>query len=71
MVEAVAARDLMTGATTDWDVVPQIQVTVSRRQHVRGNRAFGAGYQYAGRPTQLMMYFLWDWADGGLFEGWK
>jgi hypothetical protein len=23
-----------------------------------------------GRQTQLMVYVLWDWFDGGLFDGW-
>jgi hypothetical protein len=24
----------------------------------------------AGRPTQLMFYLLWDFADGSLRQGW-
>jgi hypothetical protein len=23
-----------------------------------------------GRPIQLQLYFLWDWQDGKLTEGW-
>ncbi len=23
-----------------------------------------------GRETAIMAYLLWDWFDGGLFEGW-
>jgi mono/diheme cytochrome c family protein len=72
MIEAVAVRDLMDGAATNWDVVPQFQVTISRRQHIRGN--FGVRVPVTNthdRPVQLMMYFLWDRADGGLFEGWR
>jgi hypothetical protein len=22
------------------------------------------------RPTRVVMYFLWDWFDGGLAAGW-
>jgi hypothetical protein len=22
------------------------------------------------RPTRLAVYLLWDWFDGGFFEGW-
>jgi mono/diheme cytochrome c family protein len=71
MVELLANRDLRPGATTDWDVVPEFQITLSRRQHVRA----GLGYDVplndtAGRSTQVMMYLLWDWFDGGLLEGW-
>ena len=72
MIEAVAARDLMNGAVTDWDVVPQFQVTVSRRQHIRANLGVSIPVtNTSNRPVQLMMYFLWDRVDGGLFEGWK
>ena len=72
MIEAVASRDLIDGASTDWDLVPEFQVTVSRRQHIRA--ALGVSVPVTntvGRPVQLLMYFLWDRADGGLFEGWK
>jgi mono/diheme cytochrome c family protein len=71
MVEFLAARDLTTGAKTNWDVVPQMQVTISRRQHVRGNIGFRTpANNTAGRQKQLMFYLLWDRADGSLLEGW-
>ncbi|MDB6090899.1 MAG: cytochrome c, class [Gammaproteobacteria bacterium] len=71
MVEVVADRELRSGATTDWDVIPELQVTVNRRQHIRA----ALGYRIpindtTGRPRQVMAYFLWDWFDGGLLEGW-
>jgi hypothetical protein len=25
----------------------------------------------SGRRTQLIAYFLWDWFDGGLLDGWR
>ncbi len=34
MVEILAARPLETGAAAEWDVVPQLQVSLSTRQHV-------------------------------------
>lgn len=72
MIEAVASRDLMTGASTDWDLVPQFQVTISRRQHIRGNLGVSVPVtNTAGRSMRLMMYVFWDRADGGLFEGWR
>jgi mono/diheme cytochrome c family protein len=72
MIEAAATRDLMHGASTDWDVVPQFQVTVSRRQHNRADLGVRIPVTNTrGRPIQLMLYFLWDRADGGLFEGWR
>ncbi len=71
MVEFVGNRDLTAGARTLWDVVPEFQVTINRRQHLRA----AVGYRLpindtAGRPKQFMAYFLWDWFDGGFFEGW-
>jgi len=72
MFEVVSDRDFATGAAANVDVVPQFQVTLSRRQHVR----VAAGLQIpaanrAGRSTQFVSYLLWDWFDGSLFEGWK
>jgi len=71
MVEFLATRDLVTGATTDWDVLPQMQVTLSRRQHIRADLGVRVPVtNTAGRPIQLMFYLLWDWQDGKLTEGW-
>ncbi|MBV9611806.1 MAG: hypothetical protein JO091_05010 [Acidobacteriaceae bacterium] len=71
MVEFVASRDLMDGARTDWDVVPEFQVTVSRRQHIRFNTGVSIpATNTAGRYPQLLFYVLWDWQDGKLTEGW-
>jgi mono/diheme cytochrome c family protein len=71
MVELVASRDLVDGAKTDWDVVPQMQVTISRRQHVRANLGFSQPFTNTkGRQSQVMFYVLWDWSDGKLTEGW-
>ncbi|MGB7296656.1 MAG: c-type cytochrome, partial [Candidatus Aminicenantales bacterium] len=71
MVELLAARELEEGAKTHWDVVPQMQVTLSRRQHIMMN--FGVRLPLnntSTRSTQLIVYLLWDWFDGGFFEGW-
>ena len=71
MVEFVAARDLVTGARNNWDVVPQMQVTISRRQHFRVNVGYSKPFtNTAGRHGQIVFYVLWDWFDGKLNEGW-
>jgi hypothetical protein len=71
MVEFLAARDLVDNARTNWDVLPQMQVTISRRQHIRGDLGVRIPMNNtAGRPVQLMFYLLWDWQDGRLNEGW-
>jgi mono/diheme cytochrome c family protein len=72
MLEFIADRDFVSAASTDIDLVPQIQVTLSQRQHVRA----AVGVQMpvtnrADRPKQVGVYVLWDWFDGGLFSGWK
>ena len=72
MVEFLAVRDFRPGASTDWDVLPEMQVTVSRRQHIR--MGFGVREPFAntgGRTPQVLFYLLWDRADGKLWEGWR
>jgi hypothetical protein len=71
MIELLAARELERGARLHWDLVPQMQVTLNRRQHIMIN----AGVRFPlgdrqGRGTQVIMYILWDWFDGGLRDGW-
>jgi hypothetical protein len=71
MVEFVADRNLVDRATTNWDVVPQMQVTISRRQHIRASLGFRKPFtNVAGRQSQVVFYILWDWGDGKLTEGW-
>lgn len=72
MVEWLAARDLEDQATVRWDVVPQVQVTLNRRQHLMMNVGVRIPVnERAGRSTQVLSYFLWDWFDGGLLDGWR
>ena len=71
MVEFVASRDLVTNAKNNWDVVPEMQVTISQRQHIRANLGFLRPVtNTAGRQNQVLFYILWDWGDGKLTEGW-
>lgn len=72
MVEAVAVRELVAGERVHWDVVPQMQVTLSKRQHVMLNAGVRVPVnELQGRDTTFLAYVLWDWFDGGLFEGWR
>jgi hypothetical protein len=71
MMEMLADRDFATGARTDWDILPQLQVTLSKRQHVRADIGVRLPVtNTAGRSMQVMFYLLWDWQDGKLTEGW-
>jgi len=72
MLELIANRDFVTGGSTDVDLIAEVQVTLSQRQHVRGL----VGLQLpmtnrSGRPKQVGFYLLWDWFDGSLFSGWR
>ncbi len=71
MLEVIGAREIVSGSATQWDLVPQMQVTLSTRQHIRAD----AGVRIpvndrAGRSKQFLMYVFWDWFDGGLLAGW-
>lgn len=71
MVEVLGARELEEDGKTQWDLVPQLQATISKRRHV----IIGAGVripvsQISERNSYYMMYVLWDWFDGSLIEGW-
>jgi len=71
MFEFLADRDLMNGAKTNWDVLPQMQVTISHRQHIRGDLGVRVPVSNTtGRAVQLQLYLLWDWQDGKINEGW-
>jgi hypothetical protein len=60
------------GGSSEWDVVPQVQVTLSKLQHVMIAGAVRIPVsQRHERPTQGLVYLLWDWFDGGFFEFWK
>ncbi len=71
MVEFVAQRDIVDRAKANWDVVPQFQVTLSKRQHIRFNVGLDIpDSNTQGRNMAVMFYLLWDWQDGKLTEGW-
>lgn len=71
MVEVLGTRDFKPGASSDWDVLPEMQVTLSRRQHIRAAVGVSAPFtNTSGRSPQVMFYVLWDRADGKLWEGW-
>ena len=71
MLEVLAVRPLVSGAKIDWDLVPEVQVTLNARQHVR----LAAGVRLPvtdadERKKTVIVYLLWDWYEGGFFRGW-
>ena len=70
MLEILVAQP--ADGTTEWDVVPQMQVSLSKLQHVLLN--FGVRVpvnERDERKPEVLTYVLWDWFDGGLFDFWK
>jgi hypothetical protein len=48
-----------------------MQVTLNKRQHLMINAGVRVPLNdRTGRTTQVIAYFLWDWFDGGLRDGW-
>ncbi len=71
MVEILAGRELESGAETNWDLLPQIQVTLNTRQHIMANLGVRLPLTNAEtRDAEVLFYLLWDWFDGGFFDGW-
>jgi hypothetical protein len=59
------------GASSVVDVVPQMQVSLSKLQHILISVGVSIpATQRDGRHAALLTYFLWDWFDGGLFQYW-
>jgi mono/diheme cytochrome c family protein len=79
--ELITTRNFASHQNWTLSIVPQAQITVSQRQHMR----LGIGVNLPvvlGPPNpgiiinpvnskQLSFYWLWDHFDGGFFEGWK
>lgn len=70
MAELIVAKP--KDAAAEWDVVPQMQVSLSKLQHVLVSVGVRVPLnERQGRGPQFLSYVLWDWFDGGLFQFWK
>ena len=54
MTEFIADRDLESGAVTNWDVVPQIQIPISKRMHILANVGFRIPVNNTAGPAQTI-----------------
>jgi len=71
MFEVLAARPLVSGSKIEWDVLPGVQMTLNKRQHVRLATGLRMPVTDADtRKKSFMMYLLWDWYEGGFLRGW-
>jgi mono/diheme cytochrome c family protein len=69
-VEVLWARPF--GERSEWDIVPQLQVSLSKLQHV----VVAAGVRVPvnardDRSPSIVTYLLWDWFDGPFTSFWK
>ena len=71
IVEVTGGREFAGDATIRYSAVPQMQVTLNKRQHIMFNLGFRIPLnEREDRKTQVVFYLLWDWFDGTLLEGW-
>lgn len=71
MVEVLAAKELAAGEKIIYDIVPQVQVTLNKRQHIMLNIGVRLPLnEREGRHPVVLAYLLWDWFDGAFFDGW-
>lgn len=71
MVEVLGWMAVERGATAHWDLAPQIQFSLSTRQHIALSLATRIPLEPGNdRSIGVWAYFLWEWFDGGLWEGW-
>jgi hypothetical protein len=55
----------------NFDWIPQMQVTLSRRQHILGSVGYRMPLLNKNlRNRSLVAYIIWDWFDGPLLGGW-
>jgi mono/diheme cytochrome c family protein len=72
MLEVLGVKEMVDDEPVRWELVPQMQVTLSKRQHIMINVGVRVPVnERDARKTQVLTYFLWDWFDGGLFDGWR
>jgi hypothetical protein len=70
MTEVIVAKP--EGGAAEWDVVPQVQVSLSKLQHILLSVGVRVPInERQDRKPEFMTYLLWDWFDGGLFQFWK
>ena len=70
MLEITGHREFEYGDPIRWDLLPQLQVSLSRRRHVTATAGARVSVGGPTRPSIAMMSLTWDWLEGGLLEGW-
>jgi mono/diheme cytochrome c family protein len=68
-IEILWARPF--GEPSEWDLVPQLQVSLSKIQHVMIAGVRVPLNERDERGTAVVSYLLWDWFDGPFTKFWK
>lgn len=65
MIEILGSRDYSSGADTEMDVLPEMQLALSRSRHISANIGVREPFTNTeSRHPQVVFYVLWDWAEG-------
>jgi Cytochrome C oxidase, cbb3-type, subunit III len=71
IVELLGSRDLGDfGERPKWDLLPELLVTLSRRQHVMASCGVRVPLSIRSRSRAVMASLLWEWSQGSMFSGW-
>jgi cytochrome c553 len=72
MLELTGTHDYTAGVGTDLNLIPEMQVTLSKRQQIRAAAGVSAPVTNSSdRKPQIIFYVLWDWAEGNFWSGWR
>ena len=72
MIELLGVTEFEDAETVNrLELLPQVQFTLNTRQHIMANVGVRFPVNHTeGRPTRIIFYLLWEWFDGGFFDGW-
>jgi hypothetical protein len=71
IVELLGSRDLGDfGERARWDLVPELLVTLSRRQHIMASCGVRVPVSIRSRSPVFTASLLWEWSQGSVFSGW-
>jgi hypothetical protein len=70
IVELLGVRELEFGEPVLWDLVAELQLSLSRRQHVIASGGVRFPVSIRPRSPAVMASLQWEWSQGSVFSGW-
>jgi mono/diheme cytochrome c family protein len=70
MIELLGSRELEFEERARWDLLPELQVTLSRRRHIALGGGIRVPLNLRTRSGSAIVSLLWGYSEGGLFAGW-